>query len=41
MVFSPKVKVYYAFIIQKVQRNTFLNGFSTKDLKLLNGPKFG
>jgi hypothetical protein len=23
MIFSPKVKVYYAFITQQVQRNTF------------------
>jgi hypothetical protein len=38
--FSPKLKVYYAFIVHKVQKTHFLNGFSTKTFKLLNGLKF-
>jgi hypothetical protein len=40
MVFFPKIRIYYAFIIQEVQKTHFSNGFSTKKCKLLNGLKF-
>jgi len=35
----PKIKVYYVFILQEVQKITFLHGFSTKNYKLLNDLK--
>jgi hypothetical protein len=38
--FSPRKKVYFAFIVQKCKQITFLNGFSTNSFKFLNGPIF-
>jgi hypothetical protein len=37
MIFFPKIKVYYTFIAQEVQKTHFLHEFSTKNCKLLNG----
>jgi hypothetical protein len=39
-VFFLKRKHYYAFIAKKCKKHIFSNGFSIKNSKIWNGPKF-
>jgi hypothetical protein len=39
--FPLKIRYYYAFITKQMQKKThFLNGISSKNLKVVNCPKF-